>query len=59
MTFGGEPLLYPETVCKIHKAARETGIAKRSVITNGFFSRDRGRIKVLSFTITLLFVVLS
>ncbi len=45
MTFGGEPLLYPETVCKIHKAARETGIAKRSVITNGFFSRDRGRIK--------------
>ena len=26
MTFGGEPLLYPETVCKIHKAARKTGI---------------------------------
>ena len=23
MTFGGEPLLCPETVCEIHKAARE------------------------------------
>lgn len=23
MTFGGEPLLYPEEVCKIHEAARE------------------------------------
>ncbi len=44
MTFGGEPLLYPEDVCKIHKAAMETGIPKRELITNGFFSKDRKRI---------------
>ncbi len=45
MTFGGEPLLYPDTVCKIHRAAKEMDIAKRSVITNGFFSKDKGRMK--------------
>ena len=45
MTFGGEPLLYPEDVCQIHAAAKESGILKRDVITNGFFSRDRERIK--------------
>lgn len=45
MTFGGEPLLFPEDVCKIHAAAREAGIQKRDLITNGFFSKDKGRIK--------------
>ena len=45
MTFGGEPLLYPETVCRIHRAAMLAGIPKRELITNGFFSRDRLRIK--------------
>ncbi len=40
MTFGGEPLLYPEEVCKIHSAAAELGIPKRQLITNGFFSKD-------------------
>jgi hypothetical protein len=40
MTFGGEPLLYPDAVCKIFTAARDCGIAKRQIITNGFFSRD-------------------
>lgn len=44
MTFGGEPLLYPEDVCKIHKAAKEAGIPRREMITNGFFSKDRNRI---------------
>ena len=38
MTFGGEPLLYPDTVCAIHRAAVEAGIGRRQVITNGFFS---------------------
>lgn len=37
MTFGGEPLLYPETVCAIQKTATSLGVAKRQVITNGFF----------------------
>lgn len=45
MTFGGEPLLCPETVCEIHRAAREMNIPKRQLITNGFFSRDSDRIK--------------
>ncbi len=40
MTFGGEPLLYPDAVCAIHKAATELGIARRQVITNGYFNRD-------------------
>ena len=40
MTFGGEPLLHPETVCAVHAAAAEAGIPKRQLITNGFFSRD-------------------
>lgn len=45
MTFGGEPLLYPEDVCKIHAAAKEAGIPKRDLITNGFFSKDKKRIQ--------------
>lgn len=45
MTFGGEPLLYPEAVCKIHAAAREMNIPKRQLITNGFFSKDEGKIR--------------
>ena len=40
MTFGGEPLLYPEVTCQIHRAAADAGIPKRQLITNGFFSRD-------------------
>lgn len=45
MTFGGEPLLYPETVCKIHSAARKMNISQRELITNGYFSKDVNRIK--------------
>lgn len=47
MTFGGEPLLYPETVCAIHKTATDLGVAKRQVITNGFFSKSSGKIKTV------------
>ena len=45
MTFGGEPLLYPDVVCAIHRAAKEMGIPQRDLITNGFFSKDSDRIK--------------
>lgn len=45
MTFGGEPLLYPEVVCAIHSAATEMGIPKRDLITNGFFTKDSNRIQ--------------
>lgn len=40
MTFGGEPLLYPDVVCVIHGAATDLGIEKRQLITNGYFSKD-------------------
>jgi len=45
MTFGGEPLLCFEDVCKIHAVARDAGIPERSLITNGFFSRDESNIQ--------------
>ena len=44
MTFGSEPLLYPETVCMIHATACDCGIPKRQLITNGYFSKDEYRI---------------
>ena len=44
MTFGGEPLLFPETVYAVHRAASELEIPRRQLITNGFFSRDGGEI---------------
>lgn len=45
MTFGGEPLLYPEVVCAIHSMAKKMEIPKRDLITNGFFTKDSNRIK--------------
>lgn len=40
MTFGGEPLIYLDTVISIHNAARKMNIPKRQIITNGYFSKD-------------------
>ena len=45
MTFGGEPLLYPEAVYAIHEAAREMSVPHRQLITNGFFTKDPARIR--------------
>lgn len=45
MTFGGEPLLYPETVYSVIKAATELNIERRQVITNGYFSNSFEKIK--------------
>ena len=45
MTFGGEPLLFPETVYAVMSAASELNISKRQVITNGYFSKDAARIR--------------
>ena len=44
MAFGGEPLLYVDTVFEIMSAAKEMGVARRQVITNGFFSENPERI---------------
>lgn len=48
MTFGGEPLLYADTVCKIHAAARDYGIPRRQIITNGYFSHDEQKINKMA-----------
>ncbi|MBQ2242194.1 MAG: radical SAM protein [Clostridia bacterium] len=45
MTFGGEPLLYPETVYAVMKTASELEIPKRQIITNGYFLKDAARIR--------------
>ena len=48
MTFGGEPLLYPDAVYAIMTAASELNIPKRQVITNGYFSKNTQRIRELA-----------
>ena len=45
MTFGGEPLLYPDAVCAVMTAARELDIPKRQIITNGYFSKNTDKIR--------------
>ena len=45
MTFGGEPLLFPETVMAIHSTAKEMEIPQRQLITNGFFSKEESKIR--------------
>lgn len=52
MTFGGEPLLYYETVCEIHKAAKEMNIPNRQLITNGYFSKDIEKINLVAEKVT-------
>ena len=44
MAFGGEPLLYPDTVFAIMNAAKEMKVPKRQVITNGYFSKNKDEI---------------
>ena len=45
MTFGGEPLLYPDAVYAVHQAARAAGVPKRQLITNGCFSKNETHIR--------------
>jgi len=40
MTFGGEPLLFPDVVCAIHSAAAQEGILDREIITNAGVPRS-------------------
>lgn len=49
MTFGGEPLLFPDTVCAIHAAARSYGIAKRDVITNAGVPASEAEFRRVAF----------
>ena len=45
MTFGGEPLLYPDAVYAIMTAAKELNIPRRQIITNGYFSKKADKIR--------------
>lgn len=45
MTFGGEPLLYPETVYQAHKKALLNNVPHRQLITNGFFTADASKMQ--------------
>ena len=48
MTFGGEPLLYPDAVYAIMSTAKELNIPKRQVITNGYFSKNLDKISEIA-----------
>jgi hypothetical protein len=45
MTFGGEPLLYPDVVYSVMSVAKELNIEKRQIITNGYFSKNTEKIR--------------
>ena len=51
MTFGGEPLLFPETICSIHNEATRSGIPLRQIITNGYWSNDVKRIRIIAINL--------
>jgi sulfatase maturation enzyme AslB (radical SAM superfamily) len=48
MTFGGEPLLYPEVVYAIHREATRLNIPSRQVITNGYWSKDAQKTRAIA-----------
>ena len=53
MTFGGEPLLYTDSVYAIMKTAKELKIPKRQVITNGYFSKNTDHIREVAEQLAL------
>ena len=53
MAFGGEPLLYPEAVFSIMRAAGEMNIKRRQVITNGYFSNSEEKIRATARELAL------
>ena len=48
MVFGGEPLLAPAPTLSIIRVARDLGIRRRQIITNGFFTRDAIKIEEMA-----------
>ena len=48
MTFGGEPLLFPEQTAKIHRKAKNKGVSFREVITNGYWSKHGANIEEIA-----------
>jgi len=48
MTFGGEPLLFPDVVCAIHQAATASGIGQRQIITNAGYPQSETEARALA-----------
>ena len=48
MCFGGEPLLHPDEACAIFEEAKQAGIPRRQLITNGFFTHDEDKIAAMA-----------
>jgi len=53
MTFGGEPLYYADVTATIHKAATDSGVAKRQIITNGYFTNRPEKSKSVAETLAV------
>ena len=53
MTFGGEPLLYPDAVYEIMSAAKELNVPKRQIITNGYFTKSIEKISEVANKLAL------
>ena len=45
LVFGGEPLIFADTACDIISYASDIGINKRQIITNGYFTKDKARVR--------------
>ena len=52
MTFGGEPMLFPEVVYAIHREALRVGISSRELITNGSWSGRRELIEQMASSLS-------
>ena len=48
MAFGGEPLLYTDAVFEIMAAATAARVAKRQVITNGYFTKGSAQMRAVA-----------
>lgn len=48
MIFEGESMLYPERAIKLFQKAKELGIPKIELITNGFWGKDKNRAQSLA-----------
>ena len=51
MTFGGEPLYYPDVVSAIHRKATDCGIETRQIITNGYFTNSAEKSGIVANTL--------
>ena len=51
MTFGGEPLYYPDVTAAIHRKAADCGIETREIITNGYFTNSAEKSKRVALSL--------